>query len=59
AISDGWPWRDGTSRDSEPRNDPLPFDVDVPRLSAVSLFVKERILLVTCNIRLVVVAIDG
>ena len=49
AISDGWPWRDGTSRDLEPRDDPLPFDVDVPRPSAVSSFVKERILLVTCN----------
>ncbi|EUC41346.1 hypothetical protein COCMIDRAFT_106420, partial [Bipolaris oryzae ATCC 44560] len=27
----------------------LPSDVDVPRPSAISSFVKERILLVTCN----------
>ncbi|EUC39685.1 hypothetical protein COCMIDRAFT_110839, partial [Bipolaris oryzae ATCC 44560] len=27
----------------------LPSDVDVHRPSAISLFVKERILLVTCN----------
>ncbi|ENH98577.1 hypothetical protein COCC4DRAFT_155416, partial [Bipolaris maydis ATCC 48331] len=41
--------RDGVLRDLEPRDDPLPFDVDVPWPLAVSLLVKERILLVTCN----------
>ncbi|EMD85674.1 hypothetical protein COCHEDRAFT_1118035, partial [Bipolaris maydis C5] len=41
--------RDSILRDLKPRDNLLPFDVDVPRLSAVSPFVKERILLVTCN----------
>ncbi|EMD97631.1 hypothetical protein COCHEDRAFT_1087024 [Bipolaris maydis C5] len=50
AIPDGQPWRDGTSRDLEPRDALFPSDVDVRRPSAVSSFVKERILLVTCNI---------
>ncbi|KAH7553097.1 hypothetical protein BM1_08070 [Bipolaris maydis] len=30
AIPDGQPWRDGTSRDLEPRDALLPSDVDVP-----------------------------
>ncbi|EUC27341.1 hypothetical protein COCCADRAFT_111976 [Bipolaris zeicola 26-R-13] len=49
AIPDGQPWRDGTSRDSKPRDDPLPSDVDVHRPSAISSLVQERILLVTSN----------
>ncbi|XP_014550269.1 hypothetical protein COCVIDRAFT_115920 [Bipolaris victoriae FI3] len=42
-------WRDGTLRDLAPRW-LLPSDVDVHRPSAIALLIKERILLITCNI---------
>ncbi|XP_014549957.1 hypothetical protein COCVIDRAFT_117315, partial [Bipolaris victoriae FI3] len=42
--------RDSILRDSKLHNNLLPFNVDVLRPSAVSLYIKGRILLITYNI---------